>query len=127
MLALRVRNKRCGFTLVELLFVVMLIGILLAIGIPNFFVARENARAKACQHNLQKIQWAKEQWAMNNRADATSVPDWPDLVGPTLYLNPQPVCPSGGTYTIDDMGTYPTCSVGDNGTPALTIDDHISQ
>jgi prepilin-type N-terminal cleavage/methylation domain-containing protein len=55
-----------GFTLVEIMIVVLIIGILLAIAVPNFVRARESSRAKACVSNLKQIDAAKEQWAMDN-------------------------------------------------------------
>lgn len=117
-------STRGGFTLVEVMFVVALIGLLLAIALPDFIGARENSRAKSCQGNLRHIQWAKEEWAMANHAGLGDEPTWDDLVGPTLYLKTKPVCPNSGTYTIGPMRDYPECSIGTNGTP-YGRDDHV--
>ncbi len=105
------RNMReKGFTLVEIMIVVLIIGILLAIAVPNFVNAREKSRAKSCVANLKQIDAGKEQYAMdNNRADGDPVA-WNNLT-PT-YMKSQPGCPSGGTYTIGNVGTNPTCSTG---------------
>ncbi|MBX3097771.1 MAG: type II secretion system protein [Fimbriimonadaceae bacterium] len=59
------RNKRKAFTLVEIMIVVLIIGILLAIAVPNFITARQNSRAQTIIANLEKIEAAKEQCAMN--------------------------------------------------------------
>src|SRR5207244_6719969 len=59
---------RKGFTLVEIMIVVLIIGILLAIAVPNFIKARETSRTKSCIANLKQIDAATEQWAMDNKA-----------------------------------------------------------
>ena len=59
------RNKKKGFTLVEIMIVVLIIGILLAIAVPNFITARQNSRAQTIIANLEQIEAAKEQCAMN--------------------------------------------------------------
>ncbi len=111
--------KRKGFTLVEIMIVVAIIGILLAIAVPSFMRARETARAKACQENLQKIDSAKEQWALEtNQSNGTQTSDddsWldsEDIVGPEGYIKKKPVCPAGGAYSCNPIGTDPTCSIG---------------
>jgi type II secretion system protein G len=104
------RRRERGFTLVEIMIVVLIIGILLAIAVPNFMNARERSRANSCRSNLRQIQAAKEQWAMANNQGPTSTPDWPDLV--PNFIQQRPTCPSGGTYTIGNMQTNPTCSIG---------------
>ena len=98
-----------GYTLIEILIVVMIIGILLAIAVPSMFNASERARANACRANLRQIQAAKEQWAMATNQRATATPAWDDLV-PT-FMQQQPSCPSGGNYTIGNMSTNPTCDI----------------
>jgi prepilin-type N-terminal cleavage/methylation domain-containing protein len=116
------RRRERGFTLVEIMIVVLIIGILLAIAVPSFINARERSRANACRSNLRQIQAAKEQWAMATNQGRDATPDWNNLV--PNFLQQQPRCPSNGTYTIGNMATNPTCSIGNNGTDNDTSDDH---
>ena len=126
---MKMRNKKkdAGFTLIEIMIVVLIIAILLAIAIPNFLRARETSRAKSCQADLRQIETAKEQWAMDNKKAATDTPTAANLV--TEYMrgteDTLPACPSSGTYTVGDMSTRPVCSIGTNGTGSY--DDHVLQ
>ena len=101
-----------GFTLVEIMIVVAIIGLLAAIAIPNFVRARAQAQEKACQANLKQIEGAMEIWALDNNADTGDTVTMGDLV--TDYIPRTPSCPAGGTYTVAAVGTAPTCDVGGN-------------
>ena len=90
----------------------LIIGILLAVAIPSFVQARETSRAKACVANLKQIDSAKQQWAMDQKAGSTASPASTDL-SPT-YVRSYPTCPESGTYTISNIATLPTCSIGAN-------------
>ncbi len=116
------RSKLAGFTLVEIMIVVLIIGILLAIAIPNFIQARESSRARACVANLKQLDSAKQQWLMDKKAQtitsetiAPGTSATSDSVGliPT-YIRAVPSCPAGGTYTTGDQNTNPSCSLGAN-------------
>jgi uncharacterized membrane protein (UPF0136 family) len=84
--------------------------LLLAIAIPNFVKARESAMKNACITNLQQIEGAKEQWALENKKQAGDLPQASHLFD---YLNGRalPLCPSGGTYSINATDTPPTCTI----------------
>lgn len=108
-----VRKRRGGFTLIEIMIVVLIIGILLAIAVPNFMKARESSRTKSCVANLKQIQAAKEQWAMDEKKAGTDTPGAADLYGAGLYIETVPLCPSGGNYDgIGTVDTKPVCSMG---------------
>lgn len=102
--------KKHGFTLVEIMIVVAIIGLLVAIAIPNFLRAREEARASTCVANLKQIEGAKERWAMSTGAPQGSAPTSSDLCPD--YLKVEPTCPSSGVYGINAVASVPTCSVG---------------
>ena len=107
------KSLKRAFTLIEIMIVVLIIGILLAIAVPNFVRAREASRAKACVANLKQIDSAKEQWAMDTRASSGAAgPALSTLVGASGYIKSDPTCPSSGSYTVNNIGTNPVCSVG---------------
>ena len=72
-------KKATGFTLVEIMIVVLIIGILLAIAIPNFVAARESSRAKACVGNLKQIDSATQQWCMDQKKSNTNYGSGPTI------------------------------------------------
>jgi prepilin-type N-terminal cleavage/methylation domain-containing protein len=110
------KSLRRAFTLVEIMIVVLIIGILVAIAVPNFVRARESARARACVANLRQMDSAKEQYAMDNRlAQGATMPALSTLcgAGTTTYIKGgTPQCPSSGTYTLGNLGSDPVCSIG---------------
>src|SRR3989440_5317790 len=66
------KNKKAGFTLVEIMIVVAIIGLLAAIAIPNFVRARTTAQANACINNLRQYDGAAQTYALENHLTSSS-------------------------------------------------------
>lgn len=107
---------RKGFTLIEIMIVVAIIGILVAIAVPGFIHSRERARATACQENLIRIDQAIQQYIIMERVEGEVPLTIPlsYLVGEESYIRNNPVCPSGGTYVlgIPNDNEPVTCTIG---------------
>lgn len=112
------RNKASstsGFTLIELIAILVVIAILGAIAIPKMVQARAAKFRMSCQGNLRQLGdgtpgGAKVAWAIESKQLDTAVPTDSDLFGPQRYIRAKPLCPLGGTYSLNAVTAKPTCS-----------------
>ena len=100
-----------AFSLVEIMFVVTIIGLLAIIVLPSFLKSREESTRKACGNNLLQIYNAKLRWALENKKGGADVPIDAELFATNSYVRVKPTCPGGGTYTIGPVDNPPTCTV----------------
>jgi prepilin-type N-terminal cleavage/methylation domain-containing protein len=120
----RLRGER-GFTLIELMIVILVILVLAAILLPQFGLARERAKKALCVSNQRDLESAIAMWTADNPSpnlaqgemSATSSPTGPQLAGTPLYANPaaytEPddtgaTASSGADYFLSAGGTTPS-------------------
>lgn len=110
------RVSATGFTLIEIMIIVGIIGILIAIAVPSWVRARTLSQARVCQQNLKAIDEAKEMYALEEHLNAGAPVTWDDLWHPSdreqSYLHRFPVCPVQGEYAIHPISELPECSLG---------------
>ena len=99
-----------GFTLVEIMIVVTVIGILVAIAIPLFMRAREASQKNTCIANLRIMDSAITSWAVEARQPVGADIDTSALFGATNMIREQPICPAGGRFTFVGVGANPQVS-----------------
>ncbi len=119
-------SRQSGFTLVEIMIVVAIIGLLAAIAIPNFVRARNTSQSNACVNNMRQIDAAVQQWALETKAASDTDVD-PGPVADYIKGGVMPTCPAGNdAYTVEGTVDSPviTCThagTDSNGNPTHTL------
>ena len=110
-------STKDGFTLVEIMIAVVIVGLLAGISVPNFLKARCIAQANTCISHLRDIDAATQQWALETKQNEKQPVIYSEIQS---YLKGQLVCPAGGkgfsdSYDMTVVGEKPTCRKVANG------------
>jgi prepilin-type N-terminal cleavage/methylation domain-containing protein len=98
-------HSRAGFTLVEIMIVVAIIGLLASLAMPSFMKSRKQAQGRRIVNDTRQMDNAVDQWAFEfNKKDGDTI----DTVGAGTYLKPNSWDPAdvlGNAWVIGTVGT----------------------
>ena len=103
-------SRSSGFTLVEIMIVVAIIGLLAGISTPRFVKARDTSQLNAIINNLRIIEESKDAWALENKKGDGALPTGAEL-GEFFKSNAMPTPVRDETYNINPVGTPATATI----------------
>ena len=99
------KKKTKGFTLVEIMIVVAIIGLLIAIALPNFMKARRKSIIRSAQATLRQVEGGYETYLLDGGTNAVDFDGVKAAVSPD-YVKVIADCPGAGTYYFAyDLGS----------------------
>ncbi len=111
---MRIGQTRAGFTLIEIMIVVSLVGLLATIAAPTWVRARTQSQTQVCLNNLRQVDGAKQQWALENKVAPTITPSYMDI---SSFLKSSVLCPGDNqmtfatSYNMHAVSEKPTCQI----------------